>query len=93
MPLADGERRVALVVQHLGHRRGVVGDLTGEVGEAAVHVRHAPHADGVVVAAGEEGRTRGGAQRRHMEVRVAQATGGEGVNVRRVDRRAVTPEL
>ena len=86
MPLADGERRVALVVQHLGHCRGVVGDLPGEVGEAAVHVRHAPHADGVVVSAGEERRTSGRAQRCHMEVRVAQAIGGEGVDVRRVDR-------
>ena len=55
VPFADGEGCVALVVEHLGEGCGVVGDVSGHVGEAGVEVRHGPHPDGVVVASGEQG--------------------------------------
>ena len=44
VPLADRERRVALVAQDLGDRRRVVRDVTGHVGEAGDEVRDRSHA-------------------------------------------------
>ena len=54
VPFADGEGCVAFVVEHFGEGGGVVGDVAGHVGEAGVEVRHGSHADGVVVASGEQ---------------------------------------
>ena len=51
------------------------------------------HADGVVVAAGEQRRAGRRAQRRDVEVRVPQPAGGEAVDVRGVDGRAVAAEV
>ena len=53
VPFADGEGCVAFVVEYFGERGGVVGDVSGHVGEAGVEVRHGSHADAVVVASGE----------------------------------------
>ena len=48
---------------------------------------------GVVVAAGNDARARGRAQRRRMHVRVEQAASGEAVKIGRADRAAITAEL
>ena len=93
VPLADGERGVAGVAQHLGHRGGVVRDVAEHVGEPGAEVRHRPHPDGVLRASGEQRRPRRRAQRGHVEVRELQPAGGERVDVRCVDVRAVATEL
>ena len=71
--LPEEARAVAVQPQHLRERRdlgrsraGVAGKGRGDLGDAA-HVVH------VVVAAGEEGRPRGRAERRGVELVVAQA--------------------
>ena len=81
VPLAHGERGVALVTQHLGHGGGVVGDLPAHVGVAAVEVGDGAHAHGVVVAARQQRGAGGRAQRRDVEVGVADAVGRQGVDV------------
>ena len=93
MPLADRERRVPLVAQHLGHRRGVVRDVTAHVREAGAEVRQGPHPDLVMVPARQQGRPGRGAERCDVEVGVPQAVGGELVDVRRADRRAVAAKM
>ena len=42
VPLADTERGVALLAQHLGNGGGMVADVAEHVGEAGAEVRHAP---------------------------------------------------
>ena len=93
MPFAHGEGGIALVVEDLGHGGGVTGDVAGHVGEAGVEVAHRPHADGVVVATGEQRGPGGGTQRGDVEVGVAEPVGGEGVDVGRVDVGSVAAEL
>jgi hypothetical protein len=93
VPLADHEGRVALVVQHLGDRRGVVGDVAELVGEPGVEVRDRPHADRVVGSTGEQRRPGRRAQRGHVEVGEPQTARRERVDVRRVDVGAEAAEL
>ena len=81
VPLAHRERGVPLVTEDLGHRRGVMGDVPAHVGVAAVEVGDGAHADGVVVAAGEQRGPGGRAQRGDVEVGVAQPVGRQGVDV------------
>ena len=93
VPLADAERGVARLAQHLGDRGGVVADVAELVRESGAEVRHGTHPDGVLRAPGQQRRSGRRAQRRHVEVRELQAVGGERVDVRRVDVGAVAAEL
>ena len=93
VPLAEREGGVPLVAQDLAHRRGLVGDLPSHVREAAVEVGHRPHADAVMVAAREQRGARRRAERRDVEVRVAQTTGGQSVDVRSGDVRPEATEV
>ena len=93
MPLADHEGGVAGAVEHLGHRGRLVGDAAPHVGEPGAEVRDGPHAHRVVVAAGEQRGPGGRAQRRDVEVREAQATGGEAVDVGRREVGPVAAEV
>ena len=54
MPLAQSERPVAVVTQHLGHRGCGRRDDAATVRVATIDVRNEPHADRVMVAAGEQ---------------------------------------
>ena len=93
VPLADRPGPVALLAQDLGHRRRVLGDLSGQGRKPGLHVGHGAHADGVVVAAGEQCRPRGGAQRCHVKVGEAHPSGRESVGVRRVQGGAEAVEV
>ena len=53
MPLADAERRVPLVAQHLGYRRRLRRNFPCHVRESGVEVGHSAHSDTVVIAAGQ----------------------------------------
>ncbi len=93
VPLAEGEGGVALLSEHLGHGGGVVGDVAPHVGVAAVEVGEGPHPDGVVVPAGEQRRPGRGAQGGDVEVRVAQTSRGQTVDVRRGELGSVAAEV
>ena len=54
MPLADTKRRPALGAKHLGDGRGLRGNPAAHVGETGIEIRDGSHADGVMVAAGEQ---------------------------------------
>ena len=54
MPLAESERSVAMVAQHLGHRRGGGRYHAPAVRVAAIDVRDKSHADRVMVSSGEQ---------------------------------------
>ena len=54
MPLAESERSVAMVAQHLGHRRGGGCDHAPAVRVAAIDVRDKSHANRVMIASGEQ---------------------------------------
>ena len=86
--LAELRRRVAVQLQRLGQRGGRVGAdrvvarrRGGDLGDAA-------HADGVVVAAGQQRLAGRRAQRRGVEAVEAQAAGGESLGRRAADRAA-----
>ncbi len=93
VPLADRERGVALVTEYLGHGGGVVRDLPAHVGVAAVEVGDGAHPDRVVVASGEQGGPGGGAQRGDVEVRIAEAAVGQGVDAGGGEVRAEASEV
>ena len=93
VPLADGERGVAGVAEHLGHRGSVVRDVAEHVRETRAEVRHRPHPDRVLRSAGEQRCPRRRAQRRHVEVGELQSACRQRVDVRGVDVRAVAAEL
>ena len=93
VPLADAERGIARLTQHLGDGRRVVADVTELVRESGAEVRHGAHADGVLRPPRQQRRPGRRTQWRHMEVRELQTVGGECIDVRRVDVRPVTPEL
>ena len=82
VPLADGVGGVAVRSQDLGEEAVLEGDLAGVAGEAAGELDDAGHGVGVVVAAGQEGGAGGGAEGGGVEVAVAEAVGGEAVEVR-----------
>ena len=93
VPLADRERGVVLVAQHLRHRRGVLADRAAHVWVARVEVGDRAHPDRVMVAAGQQRGSCRRAQRGHVEVREAQPVGRQPVDVRRFDRRSVAVEV
>ena len=93
VPLAHGEGGHAPVLQELRDGRGAVGYGAPAVGVRARPVRDRAHADGVVVAPGEEAGARGRAEGGGVVVGVAQTVRGEPVHVWRVDRGAVAAEL
>ena len=93
MPLSGGERRVTVVAQNLGQRRGGTGERAAHVGKAGVHVGDRAHPDRVMIASREQARARGRAQRGGVKAREAQATGGEPVDIGRLDSRAVAAEM
>lgn len=93
MPFAHRQRAPARVTQHAwqgGRRarnpRGVARIRRRQVGEE-------PHADRVMVAAGQQCRPGGRTQRGHMKPVVPQAAGGQSVNSRRGDIRTVATKL
>ena len=92
MPLADAHRVVAVGLQDLGERRRLLRDVAALARKAAVGVGEERHADAVVVAAGEQRRARRRAERRDVEVVVADALPGERVHRRRRDLGAVAAE-
>ena len=93
VPLAGGIRGVAVAAQQFGDGGCPRGDAAAHVRVAGVPIRDATHADRVVVAARQQASPRGGAQRRGVEAGVAQAAGGEAVDVRGLQRAAVAVEV
>ena len=93
VPLADHERRPAGIPEDLAHRDGVVADGRCVAGEARLHVAHGAHAGQVVVQPREQGGPRGRTHRVDVEVGVAQALGGQPVDVRGVHLGAVAPDV
>ena len=93
VPLADREGGIAVRPQHLGNGAGALGHRAGAVRKAGVPVREPAHADRVMIAPGQQRRAGRRAQRRGVEVGVAQAACGQPVDVRRLDRGAVAAEM
>ena len=88
MPLAEGRGAVPVVSQDPRERNAVVRDERRIARETSRELAHRAEADRVAVAACEQRRPRGRAQRRHMEAVVPQPSLGEARVVRRVDRAA-----
>ena len=93
VPLADGERVVAVLEQHLGQEAVLVADETVVSGESERGLGDRRQPDRVMVAPGQQRATRRRAQRGRMEVRVAQPAVGEAVERRRLAQPAVGGEL
>jgi len=93
VPLSGGERRVTMIAQNLGQRRGGAGERAAHVGKAGVHVGDGAHSDRVMIASWEQARARWRAQRGGVKAREAQAAGGESVYVGRFDGGAVAAEM
>jgi hypothetical protein len=85
MPFPDGHRVVPVRLEDLGKRCGSAADLPEVAGVARGEFRNAPDTNGVVVTAGQEAGSRWRAERRRVEVGVAQAVGGQAVHVGRLD--------
>ncbi len=77
VPLPDGPRGVAGGGQRFGQQAARVRDAGVVAGEAARQLHDAAHADRVVVPPGEQAGPGGRAQRRGVEVGVAQTARGE----------------
>ena len=93
VPLARGEGVVAGGTQHFGQGAGAAGDAPAHAREAQVPVRQPAHAHRVMIPARQQGGAGRRAQRGRMEVGVAQAARGQGVDVRRGDLRAVAAQV
>ena len=93
VPLADREGAVPVGLQHLRQSRRRGRDRASSAGEARVPVRIVAHPDRVVVPPGQQARPGSGADRRHVEVRVAHARLGEPVHVWGLDRRPVAAQV
>ncbi len=93
VPLADAERGVAVVREHLRHRGRIVGDMPQHVGEPGAKVGNRPHADRVGRAAGQERRASGRAQRCGVEVGELQSPGRQRIDVGGIDVGPVATEL
>ncbi len=93
VPLPDRERGVAVAHQYLGEEAVLVRDGRVVPGVARGELDDAGHAVGVVVAPGEQARSRRRAQSSGVEARVAQTVAGQTVERRGVDVGAVAPEL
>ena len=79
VPLARREGLVSVRTQHLRQVGRLAGSEAPGVGKAVDHLRHPPHADAVMVAAGEQAGPRRRAERGDVEVRVAQSIGRQTV--------------
>ena len=88
MPLAEGPGAVAVQPEHLGQGRHAVRDLSGVTGEGRRGLHDRAGIGGVVVPSGLERNSGWGAQRRRMEVVVAQARLGQLVHGRCAQRAA-----
>ncbi len=93
VPFAEGIGVVALLLQDLRQHAVLERHIAVAARIAGRALGNAGHGVGVVVAAREDARARGRAERRGVHVDVAQAVGGQGVQVRRADRAAEAPEL
>ena len=93
VPLADGHGRVPGIAQEPGERGRRLGQAGVVTGEPQRDVGQEPHPDGVVVAAGEEGRPGGRAQRGDVEAVERGSAGGQGVQVRCPDVGAEGPQV
>ena len=82
-----------MLEQHLGQEAVLERDDAVVAGIAGRELGDARHAVAVVVAPGDDARAARRAQRRRVHVVVAQAVGGERVEVRRRDRAAVAAEV
>ena len=93
VPLADRAGVVALRAQHLGQRAGAPRHAAAGAGEAVVPVGETAHADGMVIAPGEEAGARRRAQRGGVKAGVAQARRRERVDGGGRDLGAVAAEV
>ena len=93
VPLADGERVVAVFQQHLGQEAVLVADeaVVGRKAERRFGDRRQP--DRVMIPTGQQCAARRRAQRRGVEVRVPQSSIGDTVQGRRLAQPAVGGEL
>ena len=86
--LAEGGRAVAVEPQHLGQRGHAVRALPGLAGEGGGGLGDRAHVADVMVAAGQQGRAGRRAERRGVELVVAQPALGHPLQRRHVDRPA-----
>ena len=94
VPLPHHHRGVArLVAEDLGDRRHVRPELHRVPGESRIEVRDRPEPGPVRLEPGEQRGAGRRAHRRSVEVRGADATRGQRIEVRRVDLRAVAAEV
>ncbi len=93
MPFADHIVAIGMGAQHLGERTGRFRDLAAIARMAAVEIRKATDADGMMVPSGQEGRPGGRTHGRRMKAGIADASRGKLVDGRRLDRGAVAAEI
>ena len=93
MPLPDHERAVAVLQQHLREHPVLERDHTVVAGITGRELGDAGHPVGVMVAAGDDARPRRRTERRRVHVVEPQAILGDPIQVRSLDRAAVTTEL
>ena len=86
MVLAEEGGAITVQAQHLRERRDVVRPLPGVTRKRRGDFGDAAHVVHVVVAAGEQGRARGRAERGGVELVVAQSLAGEAVGIRHAHR-------
>ena len=93
VPLAQHVVAIAVRSQHLGDGAGFLGDLAAVARKSGIEIGEAADAHRMMVAAGQQRRTRGRAHGRRMEAGVAQATLGNRIHRGCGDRRAVAAEV
>ena len=93
VPLAHGERGVALPAENLREEAVLLGDGGVVAGEPRGELHHAGHAVGVMVPPGEQAGPRGGAQGGGVEVGIATSLRRQAVEGRRGDVGSVGAEL
>ena len=85
MGLAEGCRAIAVQPQHLGQRRDIVGSAPGIAGERGRNLRDRAHVVHVMITAAQQRGTGRRAERRCMEMVVAQSVVGEALDRRHVN--------
>ena len=93
VPLAGRESVIALQAQHFGQRASALGNAPAHAGKAQIPVGQPAHAHRMMIAPGQQRRPRRRAQGGGVEVGVPQAAGGECIDVRRRDFRAVAAQV
>ena len=93
VPFPEHQRGPARVPEGLRHQDRVVAQLEGVAGETGIAVGHRGHAGHVVVEPGQQRGPGGRAHRVDMEVGVAQALGGQAVQLGGVDLGAVAAQV